>query len=135
MAAECSICFEETRDENGFGILKSVCGHLYHENCIKLWLDLSATCPVCRQLVFEYELMQLNETPRDISMDDLTIEFENLLKKITEMYERLESELESLNRAQRLLMMADRLDAERKRLNDFLRILERTREMTPDNSS
>ena len=45
----CSICQEEIKCRQHFGILK--CGHIYHKRCIKEWLVERCeqpTCPCCR---------------------------------------------------------------------------------------
>ena len=39
----CPICYEEFDK----GSLLS-CGHVFHENCIQLWLQKKKKCPVCR---------------------------------------------------------------------------------------
>ncbi|XP_040380633.1 probable E3 ubiquitin-protein ligase HIP1 isoform X2 [Oryza brachyantha] len=42
----CVICLEEYKHEDSLGRLK--CGHGFHSNCIKKWLQLKNTCPVCK---------------------------------------------------------------------------------------
>ncbi|GAB1603258.1 E3 ubiquitin-protein ligase DZIP3-like [Argonauta hians] len=44
----CSIC-HETLDSNA--VNKLTCGHVYHDMCIRKWLDIEKTCPTCRVLV------------------------------------------------------------------------------------
>lgn len=44
---QCSVCWEDF-------LLKELvhqlpCLHVYHETCIKPWLELHGTCPICRQ--------------------------------------------------------------------------------------
>lgn len=44
---QCSVCWEDF-------LLKEVvnqlpCLHVYHETCIRPWLELHGTCPICRQ--------------------------------------------------------------------------------------
>jgi hypothetical protein len=41
----CSICHER-HDENTF--TTHVCGHSFHESCIKPWLERNLSCPLCR---------------------------------------------------------------------------------------
>ena len=41
----CTICFELS-SQNMIYINK--CGHNFHFNCMKLWLDKHYTCPMCR---------------------------------------------------------------------------------------
>ncbi|GLT79344.1 hypothetical protein SLA2020_508350 [Shorea laevis] len=43
----CVICLEEYRDMDGVGTLKT-CGHDYHVTCIKKWLAMKNTCPICK---------------------------------------------------------------------------------------
>jgi len=43
----CSVCQELCGDENN--LKKLICGHLFHEPCIKPWLENSNTCPNCRK--------------------------------------------------------------------------------------
>ena len=43
---ECSICLEEfTTDKK---IIKLNCNHIFHTDCIKLWIENNNTCPLCR---------------------------------------------------------------------------------------
>lgn len=44
---QCSVCWED------FSLKEKVrqlpCQHVYHEPCIRPWLELHGTCPICRQ--------------------------------------------------------------------------------------
>ncbi|CAN1172726.1 RING-H2 finger protein ATL39, partial [Linum perenne] len=44
---ECSICLEEFKGEEECRVLK-VCEHIYHRDCIDLWLTTENHCPLCR---------------------------------------------------------------------------------------
>ena len=43
---ECIVCLEE--QTLGNFACKLPCGHIYHRNCIKEWLEKNCSCPVCR---------------------------------------------------------------------------------------
>ncbi|KAJ5718897.1 ubiquitin-protein ligase E3 [Penicillium malachiteum] len=45
----CSICTENV--ELNSSTLTLPCEHIYHENCITIWLRLSSTCPLCRRVI------------------------------------------------------------------------------------
>ncbi|XP_023017536.2 E3 ubiquitin-protein ligase Iruka isoform X2 [Leptinotarsa decemlineata] len=51
---QCSVCWED------FQLRESVrqlpCLHIYHEPCIRPWLELHGTCPICRQNLVNNEL-------------------------------------------------------------------------------
>ena len=56
---ECSICLNsmdtnnnDTDSENSVFTLKS-CRHQYHYGCIHRWLQTNATCPICRDFVYQ----------------------------------------------------------------------------------
>ncbi|XP_077334513.1 uncharacterized protein LOC143975825 isoform X2 [Lithobates pipiens] len=42
----CSICFQEM----SFAVI-TTCGHYFHADCLKKWLYVQDTCPLCHQLV------------------------------------------------------------------------------------
>ncbi|GKU95767.1 hypothetical protein SLEP1_g9088 [Rubroshorea leprosula] len=44
---ECSICLVEFGDDDMLRLL-TVCYHVFHQECIDLWLGSHKTCPVCR---------------------------------------------------------------------------------------
>ena len=44
---ECAICLLEFEDDNMLRLL-TICYHVFHKECIDLWLQLHKTCPVCR---------------------------------------------------------------------------------------
>ncbi|OMO73531.1 Zinc finger, RING-type [Corchorus olitorius] len=48
--SNCVICLEEYKDRDEVGSLKS-CGHDYHVPCIKKWLSMKNTCPICKSSV------------------------------------------------------------------------------------
>jgi hypothetical protein len=48
----CSICYCDYIENNEDSI-KLKCNHIYHETCIKTWLEKCGTCPICRYNVFE----------------------------------------------------------------------------------
>ncbi len=44
----CSICMMEFNTTNDVVILPCSDKHMFHELCIKGWLNLKSTCPICR---------------------------------------------------------------------------------------
>ncbi|RWW64019.1 hypothetical protein BHE74_00028766 [Ensete ventricosum] len=46
-ALECAVCLSEFADEDTLRLLPR-CSHVFHVDCIDLWLDTHVTCPVCR---------------------------------------------------------------------------------------
>ena len=42
----CSICLEEYK--NNDIIKKLPCNHIFHSECLKIWLSNKTTCPICR---------------------------------------------------------------------------------------
>ncbi|CAL4902782.1 unnamed protein product [Urochloa decumbens] len=47
--ARCVICLEEYKLKDSVGKLK--CGHDYHADCIKKWLQVKNVCPICKASV------------------------------------------------------------------------------------
>ncbi len=54
---ECCICLEEKNilhnennqnNESKTKLIKLSCNHIFHEKCIKKWLEKDSTCPLCR---------------------------------------------------------------------------------------
>ncbi|KAL5550981.1 hypothetical protein UlMin_001157 [Ulmus minor] len=45
---ECAICLVEFHDQSLLRLL-TVCYHVFHQECVDLWLDSHKTCPVCRR--------------------------------------------------------------------------------------
>lgn len=45
--ASCSICLESYSQDKE--IRKTLCGHCFHSKCLKGWLHVNHTCPLCRQ--------------------------------------------------------------------------------------
>jgi hypothetical protein len=43
----CSICLEVYRQETNVDMLE--CGHIFHPECIAIWIDRNPLCPMCRQ--------------------------------------------------------------------------------------
>ena len=45
--AQCSVCWEDFNLDESVNQLQ--CEHIFHKDCITPWLELHATCPVCRK--------------------------------------------------------------------------------------
>lgn len=48
---QCSVCWEDF--QLGEPVRSLPCCHVYHEACICPWLELHATCPICRKSLTE----------------------------------------------------------------------------------
>ncbi|KAL9315803.1 hypothetical protein ACSQ67_016804 [Phaseolus vulgaris] len=56
----CAVCLSEFQDHETLRVIPKCC-HVYHPNCIDLWLTSHSTCPVCRaNLVPQPEDMNMN---------------------------------------------------------------------------
>lgn len=49
---KCIICYEEL-DDTGLQDIRVVplCGHIFHFECIQLWIDYLSSCPICRDKI------------------------------------------------------------------------------------
>ncbi|KAK8599748.1 hypothetical protein V6N13_060429 [Hibiscus sabdariffa] len=45
---ECAICLGEFEDDHLLRLL-TICCHVFHKECVDLWLESNKTCPVCRR--------------------------------------------------------------------------------------
>ena len=45
---ECAVCLGEFSDDDMIRLL-TICCHVFHKECIDLWLESHKTCPVCRE--------------------------------------------------------------------------------------
>ncbi|XP_057975938.1 RING-H2 finger protein ATL29 [Malania oleifera] len=79
---ECAICLSEFEDDDMLRLL-TVCFHVFHQECIDLWLESHKTCPVCRRTLDMPEQMsekslsinnnsmhEISENDHESSMDD-----------------------------------------------------------------
>eukprot|EP01025_Chloroclados_australasicus_P052995 TRINITY_DN6196_c0_g2_i1.p1 TRINITY_DN6196_c0_g2~~TRINITY_DN6196_c0_g2_i1.p1 ORF type:complete len:286 (+),score=28.53 TRINITY_DN6196_c0_g2_i1:89-859(+) len=58
----CSVCLEPFKDKDQ--VMSLPCMHFYHPNCITPWMKRQgkqATCPVCKQFIFEYSSPVISE--------------------------------------------------------------------------
>uniref|UniRef100_A0A6M2DSL5 RING-type E3 ubiquitin transferase n=1 Tax=Xenopsylla cheopis TaxID=163159 RepID=A0A6M2DSL5_XENCH len=44
---QCSVCWEDFKEDEM--VRQLPCSHVYHDQCIFPWLQLHATCPICRK--------------------------------------------------------------------------------------
>jgi hypothetical protein len=51
-ALECTICIASLNHGHDV-VVRTRCGHLYHEGCLSKWCELQRDCPLCRQLIGE----------------------------------------------------------------------------------
>ena len=59
-ATKCIICLDLFTKSDQVKLLP--CGHFYHVHCIVKWNDISGTCPICRETLFEdFEIEDLRD--------------------------------------------------------------------------
>jgi len=60
---QCRICCEELSETEGEIIVKTPCGHEFHENCLKTWMtgevESRCKCPFCRTALFRDSPIEL----------------------------------------------------------------------------
>ncbi|XP_059441804.1 RING-H2 finger protein ATL29-like [Corylus avellana] len=61
---ECAICLVEFEDDSLLRLL-TVCYHVFHQECIDLWLESHKTCPVCRRNLDMPPESSLKKSPHD----------------------------------------------------------------------
>jgi len=49
----CSICIEDYKEDDGLRILP--CSHMFHAECIDMWLAKQTTCPLCKLDLLDLE--------------------------------------------------------------------------------
>ncbi|KAG6756451.1 hypothetical protein POTOM_039880 [Populus tomentosa] len=52
----CAICLDDFQKGVDCCVLSS-CKHVFHSSCLKQWLDLNLTCPICRSYVYDDMLL------------------------------------------------------------------------------
>lgn len=50
---ECAVCLNEFKDDETLRLV-SPCGHVFHADCVDIWLSYRSTCPICRADVIPY---------------------------------------------------------------------------------
>jgi hypothetical protein len=51
----CSICLENYKNEDCC-VMPNNCKHIFHENCLKIWIDQNEVCPLCKQNMEKQDL-------------------------------------------------------------------------------
>jgi len=59
-ADDCAICWEAMETAR-----KLPCGHLFHNSCLRSWLEQDTSCPTCRTALSDPHDAHLGPTPRD----------------------------------------------------------------------
>ncbi|KAM3397180.1 RING-H2 finger protein ATL29 [Capsicum galapagoense] len=85
---ECAICLVEFEDDSLLRLLTS-CNHVYHQDCIDLWLESHKTCPVCRANLDSLEVLKKRSQPTTVNSNDNNNNNNNVMPDINE-HESLE---------------------------------------------
>ncbi|CAK7356118.1 unnamed protein product [Dovyalis caffra] len=91
---ECAICLAEFSDDDLLRLL-TVCYHVFHKECIDLWLEAHKTCPVCRRdLDLPRETLEktrIRDHRADINVHHDTNETNALLEHVISIHVREDS--------------------------------------------
>ena len=53
MKEGCVICLEDFAENDGKAIAELKCGHIFHEECLKEWVQKNDICPMCRSPILQ----------------------------------------------------------------------------------
>ena len=66
---ECSICLDTDKND----LIKTSCGHFFHDSCLQEWKQFNNTCPLCRYIISEakqhkvsFQLIITPDNPNDV---------------------------------------------------------------------
>ncbi|CAO3700800.1 hypothetical protein G6F70_002172 [Rhizopus microsporus] len=71
--ADCTICTEQFQQKE---LTELPCHHTYHSECILQWLELNASCPICRRSIRDRN-NQPDQQREEIRQHDLYPDYEN----------------------------------------------------------
>lgn len=124
MKVECCICLEEFSADADSKIVTPKCGHLFHENCINIWLNNGATCPQCRSAVGRNKLQIVHLTATStcsssssrrssVFNSSLCQDYRELNENLLAQQEDNQKEIENLRKElQKLMKENDKLKTE-----------------------
>lgn len=58
ISSECAVCLNEFQEEEKLRIIPN-CGHFFHIDCIDIWLQNNANCPLCRNSSLDQQILPL----------------------------------------------------------------------------
>ncbi|XP_059650887.1 RING-H2 finger protein ATL16-like [Cornus florida] len=78
---ECAVCLNEFQEEENLRVIPN-CGHVFHIDCIDVWLQSNANCPLCRRSISaattsSFAVEQHNTAPSSSSTQDQENNLEN----------------------------------------------------------
>ncbi|CAI9778848.1 unnamed protein product [Fraxinus pennsylvanica] len=88
---DCTVCLNEFQEDEKLRIIPN-CGHVFHIDCLDIWLQKNANCPLCRTGISSTkmiplcdQILPLNTPPRDCVVIEI-----NELSSITPSPRKLE---------------------------------------------
>lgn len=123
MKIECCICCEKV-DNHHCDVIATVCGHIFHNQCMNQWLRATATptCPQCRRLVVRADLRHIylntvSSRNSDIFNSSIVMNLRDVQEDLCIMQTNLERENEQLKGdKERLVTENAKLLAENRKL-------------------
>lgn len=89
----CSICL--TRIEKNDNVFLTICGHLYHNECINNEGNKSDKCPICRKYIIDvYYENEENYEENDDEYEEEIEQFEEEIEQIEEEINNIEEEID-----------------------------------------
>lgn len=80
---ECAICLVEFDDDSLLRLVTS-CNHVYHQDCIDLWLETHKTCPVCRAILDSPDVIKKRSQVTTTTVNSNSNSNNNVMRDINE---------------------------------------------------
>jgi hypothetical protein len=75
----CSICLENLEAEN-ISIIETTCNHIFHDQCLNIWLDNHNTCPCCRTIINDLpNIIAINNPENNIQIENFIDDINSIL--------------------------------------------------------
>ncbi|KAL8088685.1 E3 ubiquitin-protein ligase ATL6-like [Apium graveolens] len=88
-ALECAVCLNEFEDDETLRLLPK-CDHVFHLECIDMWLASHTTCPVCRADLAANETVEPVEVSDEIPVSGMANDVDNVAEPQGEVHVTIE---------------------------------------------
>lgn len=116
---DCTICMEQFTTNDRHRVVSLRCGHLFGKECVKQWLNINQTCPVCKKPAAVGEILEIFATNVVVAADPESDSIRDQLEKMEKKNKELEQQLKDGNQLEKLKQKNEELERRLKNVKDL----------------